>query len=52
MTDHTADVEYHDYQATVPKIYIALAWLWVAIPFAYPAAQRPLIARRSRRMLG
>jgi hypothetical protein len=35
MTDHTADVEYHDYQETVPKAYISLAWLWVAIPFAY-----------------
>jgi hypothetical protein len=35
MTDQTADVELHDYQATVPKVYIALAWLWVAVPFAY-----------------
>ena len=35
MTDKTADVEFHDYQSTVPKMYIALAWLWVAIPFGY-----------------
>ena len=35
MTDQTADAELHDYQSTVPKAYIALAWLWVAIPFAY-----------------
>ena len=35
MTDHS--VELHDYQPTVPKVYIALAWLWVAIPFAYGA---------------
>jgi hypothetical protein len=24
-----------DYQPTVPKVYIALAWLWAGIPFAY-----------------
>jgi hypothetical protein len=35
MTDQTADVELHDYRPTVPKAYIALAWLWVAIPFGY-----------------
>jgi hypothetical protein len=35
MTDKTADVEFRDYQSTVPKVYIALAWLWVAMPFAY-----------------
>jgi hypothetical protein len=35
MTDKMADVEFHDYQSTVPKMYIALAWLWVGIPFAY-----------------
>jgi hypothetical protein len=35
MTDKTADVEFHDYPSTVPKMYIALAWLWVPIPFAY-----------------
>ena len=35
MTDKTADVEFHDYQSRVPKVYIALAWLWVAIPFVY-----------------
>ncbi|MDT4999735.1 MAG: hypothetical protein QOK12_1840, partial [Mycobacterium sp.] len=35
MTEQTADVEFRDYQSTVPKVYIVLAWLWVAIPFAY-----------------
>jgi hypothetical protein len=35
MTDRIADVELRDYESTVPKVYIALAWLWVAIPFAY-----------------
>jgi len=35
MTDRSAEVDLHDYRATVPKAYIALAWLWVAIPFAY-----------------
>jgi hypothetical protein len=35
MTDQTADVELRDYEATVPNVYIALAWLWVAIPFGY-----------------
>jgi hypothetical protein len=35
MTDQLADVEYRDYEPTVPKAYIALAWLWVAIPFTY-----------------
>jgi hypothetical protein len=35
MTDQTADTELRDYQSTVPTLYIALAWLWVAIPFAY-----------------
>ncbi len=35
MTDQLANVEYHDYQPTVPKAYIALAWLWVAVPFGY-----------------
>jgi len=30
----TAD-EPRDYQSTVPKAYIALAWLWVAVPFGY-----------------
>ena len=35
MTDHTSDVELHEYQETVPKVWIALAWLWVSIPFAY-----------------
>jgi hypothetical protein len=34
MTEQTADVEFRDYQSTVPKVYIVLAWLWVAIPFA------------------
>ena len=25
----------HGHLATVPTAYIALAWLWVGIPFAY-----------------
>jgi hypothetical protein len=33
MTDQTADIEFRDYH-DVPRVYIALAWLWVAIPFA------------------
>ncbi|ABK73109.1 MFS transporter small subunit [Mycolicibacterium smegmatis] len=32
-------VELHEYQPTVPKVYIALAWLWVAVPFAYGVYQ-------------
>ncbi|MGV0741944.1 MFS transporter small subunit [Mycolicibacterium sp. XJ870] len=28
-------VDYHEYAPTVPKVYIALAWLWVVAPFAY-----------------
>ena len=35
MTEQTADRELRDYDSTVPKAYIALAWVWVAIPFAY-----------------
>jgi hypothetical protein len=35
MTDETADVELREYQPTVPAAYVALAWTWVAIPFAY-----------------
>jgi hypothetical protein len=35
MTDQTVDTELHDYKPTIPKIYIALAWVWVAIPFGY-----------------
>jgi hypothetical protein len=27
--------ELHEYQATVPKMYIALAWAWAGIPFLY-----------------
>jgi hypothetical protein len=34
MTDQTADTRLHDYRPTVPKAYIALAWLWVTVPFA------------------
>lgn len=33
MTDQS--VELHDYRPTVPTVSIALAWLWVAVPFAY-----------------
>jgi hypothetical protein len=35
MTDQPSDAELHEYQPTVPAVYIALAWLWVSIPFAY-----------------
>jgi hypothetical protein len=35
MTDQTADLELRDYESTVPNAYIALAWVWVSIPFAY-----------------
>ena len=28
MTDPSAHVELRDYQSTVPKAYIGLAWLW------------------------
>jgi hypothetical protein len=35
MTDLSTDIEYHEYKPTVPKAYIALAWLWVAVPFGY-----------------
>jgi hypothetical protein len=35
MTEQTADLELHDYQSTVPRMYIVLAWVWVAVPFAY-----------------
>lgn len=35
MTDQPAGPELHDYRPTVPAAYIALAWLWVAVPFAY-----------------
>ncbi|SEH87636.1 hypothetical protein SAMN04489835_5173 [Mycolicibacterium rutilum] len=33
MTDHSAEL--HEYQETIPKVYIVLAWVWVAVPFAY-----------------
>lgn len=35
MTDQTADVELHHYRPMVPKVFVALAWLWVSVPFAY-----------------
>ena len=35
MTEQTADVEFREYESTVPLVYIAIAWFWVAIPFAY-----------------
>lgn len=34
MTDQTVN-ELRDYESTVPRAYILLAWLWVAVPFAY-----------------
>ncbi|MCV7279812.1 hypothetical protein H7J88_09125 [Mycolicibacterium flavescens] len=33
MTEQSAEL--HEYQETVPKMYIALAWVWVGVPFAY-----------------
>lgn len=35
MTTQTVEAETRDYRSTVPKIYVALAWVWVAIPFGY-----------------
>jgi hypothetical protein len=35
MTDQMTRPELHEYQPTVPRAYIALAWIWVGIPFAY-----------------
>jgi hypothetical protein len=35
MTEQTADIELRDYESTVPKAAIAVAWVWVGIPFAY-----------------
>jgi hypothetical protein len=35
MTDRTSNIERHEYQPTEPRVYIALAWLWAGIPFAY-----------------
>jgi hypothetical protein len=29
------DSDIHEYRPTVPRVYIALAWIWVGIPFAY-----------------
>jgi len=37
MSEPAADL--HDYTPTVPKIFIALAWLWVALPFGYGVYQ-------------
>jgi hypothetical protein len=33
MTEQTTEL--HDYEPTVPTVYVFLAWLWVAIPFGY-----------------
>ena len=35
MTEQMADMELRDYESTVPGAYIALAWVWVGIPFTY-----------------
>jgi hypothetical protein len=29
------EIDVHEYQPTVHRVYIVLAWLWVGIPFAY-----------------
>jgi hypothetical protein len=34
-----SSIEHHDYAPTVAKAYIALAWLWVAVPFGYGVYQ-------------
>jgi len=34
MTD-TSNTELHEYQPTVAKVYIVLAWLWAGSPFVY-----------------
>jgi hypothetical protein len=31
------DQDLREYQPTVLKVYIVLAWLWVAVPFTYGA---------------
>lgn len=31
--------EYRDYVPSVPKPYIVMAWLWVAVPFGFGAYQ-------------
>jgi hypothetical protein len=46
MTDQTAATELRDYQSTVPNAYIALAWLWVAIPFGYGVFELVLKAKQ------
>ncbi|MGV0852903.1 MFS transporter small subunit [Mycolicibacterium phlei] len=40
------DTEPHEYQETVPKVYIALAWFWVAVPFAYGVYELLLKAKQ------
>ena len=56
MTDQAADARLHDYRPTVPKAYIALAWLWVAVPFGYGFFElilkvKQLLATRRRHFL-
>ncbi|WP_422748617.1 MFS transporter small subunit [Mycobacterium sp. WMMD1722] len=46
MTDPSADGELHDYRATVPRAYIALAWLWVTVPFLYGVFELVLKVRQ------
>ena len=46
MSEQTADVELRDYQSTVPSVYIALAWIWVAVPFAYGVFELTLKVRQ------
>jgi hypothetical protein len=35
MSEQPTDTELHDYRSTIPAVYIALAWVWVCVPFAY-----------------
>jgi len=46
MTDHSANIELREYESTVPKAYVVLAWVWVAIPFGYGVYE--LIEKASR----
>jgi hypothetical protein len=46
MTEQTGDVGFHDYRPTVPKAYIAVAWLWVTVPFAYGLFELTLKVRQ------
>jgi hypothetical protein len=46
MTEQTGDAGFHDYRPTVPTAYIAVAWLWVTVPFAYGLFELTLKVRQ------